>query len=288
MPSKFFVRDPLKLQNQITDSAVVILPKTDTSLNEFQGIKQDSLDSLSVKSSSPASLFKGSEHIVHEVAPVSHTRVDNDWITVHLVIVMAMIAWVRIYYRKRFHQVLLSFFGQHYQSILYREGNIFRERISIPLLLNYLITYSIFIYLFVLDYLKYDHNNYHGFKLFALIILILLLVWIVKNLSILVSGYIFKNPVVLSDYIVTQFVFNVNTGIYIFPVVILATFVSADFAIELGIVFLIIVFIYRIFRQFFTGIEYSKFSLFNRLLYLCTFEIIPNLVLIKLILNNLK
>jgi len=216
------------------------------------------------------------------------TRYNDDWITIHLVIVLALIAWVRVFHRKRFSQIIASFFGQHYQGILMREGNIFRERISIPLLVNYLITFSIFIYLFIVRFLNYSPFNYHGFKLFSLIIISVLLLWIIKNIAILITGNLFKNPVILTDYITTHFVFNVTMGMLMLPVIIFANYISMDYSIEAGILLLLITLTYRIIRQFFTGIEFSKFSLFNRLLYLCTFEIIPLLVVTKLILNNLK
>lgn len=275
----------MKLQPHIqnVDSVAKIRPRVPDTTSIADTALTDSFEAQPINS-----VFHTSEHIRDKITPAQRERQDFDWITVHLLIVLALIAWSRVYYMKRFSQLLKAFFGQRYQGILLREGNVFRERISIPLLLNYLVTFSLFIYHFLNRFISFNKDEYSGFKLFALIILVVLVLWILKNVSTLISGYLFKNPVVLSDYIVTQFIFNINLGIYMLPVVITATYVYPVLALYTGIILWVIVFIYRIFRQFFTGLSYTRFSLFNRFLYLCTFEIAPILVVIKLIMNNLK
>lgn len=272
----------------ITDSLVLVSSIGDSTKSFKDSTCTGTNDSIQIHTKAIESIFSESTFINRQIEPRFRKQVNNDWVAIHLIVVFAMLAWVRVFYRKRFRQMFNAFFGQYYQGILVREGNIFRERLSIPLLLNYLVTFSIFIYLFLGQYVQFSIKDLYGFKLYSLIILVILVLWIIKNATLLFIGYLFKNPVILTEYIVTNFIFNINFGLFLLPVVIFATYLTPVWSLESGILLYLIVFVYRVFRQFFTGLSYTKFSLFNRLLYLCTFEIIPNLVLIKLILSNLK
>ena len=100
-------------------------------------------------------------------------------------------------------------------------------------------------------------------------------------------GKIFKNHLLLSEFTLINFIFNVNLGFWLLPFLVLSVFLPSDEAIYSGFFFWLLVFIYKLLRQFFTGLGYPNFSLLNRFLYLCALEIVPFLVIIKLVYSEL-
>lgn len=210
-----------------------------------------------------------------------------DWITVHLVLVLALVGWLRVFGGKRLRQVIQSFFAQRNMNIMMREGNIFTERIAIALLLVYLVVMSLMVYLVTLRLVPAEQLPYQGFRLFAVVLLAVLAAWVIKNIAVTITGVIFRNQLLLSDYIPMNFIFNASIGLFLIPFVILAVYLPSEEMLYAGVGLWVIAFIYRTFRQFFIVPEYTKFSYVNRFLYLCTFEIAPILVLTKLILNEL-
>ncbi len=232
-------------------------------------------------------LFTEQQDTTPNLLPINRPIVNIDWITIHLVISLCLIAYVQIYYSKRFKQVIKAFIGNRYMHMLTKDGNIYRERISIPLVVVYLISFSLLMFLLVTQYVYQPVFTLQGLKLFSIIILAVIVTWFIKNLMINFIGNLFRNYLILTDYIHTNFVFNMVIGIILIPIVIIAVFLPSVEMIYAGVIVWLAIYLYRIVRQVFTGISYTKFSLFYRILYLCTFEIIPLIVLTKLVMSLL-
>ena len=174
-----------------------------------------------------------------------------------------------------------------YLNQLSRDGNIFNERIAIPLLIIYLVSISLLIYLFFTFILESAFWNFYGLKLFSGIMLFILVSWFIKNLVLNFIGNVFKNHLIVTEYILTNFVFNIITGIVLLPFIIVSVYMPSQEMIYTGAILWVLVFIYRLIRELITGLSYTKFSLFYRILYLCTFEIIPLIAITKLVMNYL-
>lgn len=214
-------------------------------------------------------------------------EVNTDWITLHLIIILIVIALIKVFFAKRSKQVLRSFYSNRHMNILLREGNIFAERISIGATILYLITFSLFIFQFIYVAFPAGFFTLTEYKLFSVIILIVLVSFILKNVTIMMVGKIFKNHLLLSEFTLMNFIFNVNLGLWLLPFLVLSVFLPSAEAIYSGFFFWLWVFIYKLFRQFFTGLGYPNFSLLNRFLYLCALEIVPFLIIIKLVYREL-
>ena len=164
---------------------------------------------------------------------------------------------------------------------------IMREQIALVFLLAYLVSSSLLVYLFISRHAAGELGIIYGFKLFALIFLALLGLWIFKNLSVVFTGRLFKNSLINSDFILTNFIFNSAVGLLLLPALIFAFYYSLDIGLAMGIIFWGILFLIKVLRQLMIGLGDAGFSLFNRIIYLCTVEILPFLVVIKLIMNEL-
>jgi hypothetical protein len=242
----------------------------------------DTIEAIEIKS-----LFLLNGSATGDLTKRDFVGVNTDWITLHLIVIMIVLAWINVFFAKRLKQIFRSIYSNRHMNILLREGNLFTERISIGATIIYLISFSLFIYQIISVSVAPGFFSLSGYKLFAAIIMIVLAVFIAKNMAITLIGKIFRNHLLLTDFLLMNFIFNVNIGIWLLPFIVLSVFIPSIEALWFGLVFLLIMYIFKLFRQFFTGLSYSNFSLLNRFLYLCTLEIAPFLVLIKLIYSEL-
>ena len=246
-------------------------------------------DSLGKETMKPiVSVLAKNRFGAEEIIPESNKLVNFDWITIHILLILIVVAWVNTFYSKRIKQVFTSFFSVRNQTFMSRDGNLFKERISIALLIVFLFSYSLFFYLILTQLFHIQMLDLSGFKYFSFLFLIVLISWILKNLILTFIGVTFKNDIILDDFMLTNFIFNIVSSVFLLPLLIVAIYLPSDLMVEMALYFVLIVFIYRMFRQLLTGWGAINFSWFNRILYLCTFEIIPILIVIKLVMSNLK
>lgn len=125
----------------------------------------------------------------------------------------------------------------------------------------------------------------------AILSLLLASVYLVKYLVILVSGWLFGAPVAATIY--NQIVFSINKiiGLVLLPATLLICYGATD---SLGQVFntilviIVILLIYRYIASFLLIKGKLKVSAFHFILYLCAVEIIPLLLVYKVLLTNLE
>ena len=254
------------------------------------GLQSDSIfvyqDSIS-ESSNVKTLFTSHDLAVDKISPRETNSFSIDWITIHLIVAFGLLAWVRVFYRKRLRLIVMVFFSERNLGQLTREGNLFKERISIPLLIIYLITMSMFIYQLLIQFDFYPLLEYEALKLFSLILISVLFYWVSKYILTNFVGHVFKNYSVAYEYQLTNFIFTLVMGIILLPVVLMAVYYPSKEVVYFGLIIIGLSFIYRIGRESLKGIFFIKFSVFYKLLYLCTFEILPIVIFIKLVMRVL-
>jgi hypothetical protein len=271
--------------NPVFGDSVVVMDFVDP----MDSLGMDSTVSLVSKVDKPTqSVFKSHSLKQQDKESLDHNYLNIDWISIHFILLLGLLAWARINYRKRLFQIVKSFIAPRYLNQMAREGNIFRERIAIPLFVIYLVSFSMLLYLLLTNYSDYHLEGYSGFKLFSIILLIVLILWFIKNILVHFIGVTFKNELVLQDFMLTNFVFNLVSGLLLLPVIAVSVYISSKGTLLAALVFWLLIFGFKIARELFTGLSYAKFSLFNRFLYLCALEILPILIFIKLVMSNLS
>ncbi|GHT79164.1 hypothetical protein FACS189464_3740 [Bacteroidia bacterium] len=96
------------------------------------------------------------------------------------------------------------------------------------------------------------------------------------------AGSIFLIQPVVKEYVYNMFLFNGVQGIFIFPLLLLIPFVPNGLYMTYAVIAVLgIIYLSRILR-FFQIIQAKKVSSFYFILYLCTLEILPFAILVKL------
>jgi hypothetical protein len=207
---------------------------------------------------------------------------STDWITFLVIVSLLIIAWIQTNHSKRLKQIIRSVMLPYYVNQLEREGNLYNERITLGLGFIYTSSVSLLIYSF------YSANATTSFSLkpylvFFIIFLGALAFVLFKAFFIFVTGAIFKTEEYAHAYRLNALIFNHATGLLIFPILLLVYYWETSPFLYIALIVFCILLLYRFIRSITIGLSNTKFSVFYLILYLCTLEILPLLLLVKFV-----
>ena len=168
----------------------------------------------------------------------------------------------------------------------FEDKTAFTSRSTLLLFLNYVLCFSM---------LSLAANNAFNFiswsssKLILISSTFLITLFVVKRLSILLSGSIsgLKNEV--QEYLFNHTIFTLVAGVLLIPLLILINFLDINSGIFLqsSYLFLLLFMALRLVKSAITAIKHKVGSLFYIILYICTLEILPLVVLYKAFMSKI-
>jgi len=228
------------------------------------------------------SVFKPHNLEPKHPGPLAINQQPDDWITIVFLLCFFIFAWIQTSYSKRLNQILHAVARPHFVNQLERDGNLFKERITIGLGFNYYVVSSIFVYLIFKEF-GFIPAELNSLTFTGLVFTGLFLFQLLKSLAIQFSGIIFDTTEPARQYQLIILIFNYIIGIVLLPVVIIAFYWNSLNILIAGVIIVSFLIIYRILRSILTGHENKSYNLFYLFLYLCTLEILPLLVIFKVI-----
>ena len=286
-----------RLNNRVLKKGTDTLAGKDTSVNNYT-IKNDSID---LSNSNPFDIDRNkidslSEFNTGENKAVSY-RIPVDskslkkafsgnsstfllWVFMFILIIVAILTSMN---REAVIKIIKSSWFNNMMNLLYRNfGN--KDVILYSFLyVSFTMNLAIFIYLLMRN--KFDLN---GFSLFMYLLLAVILIYAVKHGAIALFERVFTTLKGIRIYNFSIMIFNIILGILLIPINSFAAFstpVIASVFIDIGLVFIAVIFIFRLFRGFLSTYNYFVISIFHFFIYLCAFEILPLLILYKLFSN---
>ncbi len=211
----------------------------------------------------------------------SRSNYPSDWIVLSFLGCFIILAWVQFFYFKRMKQILYAPLSQRFLNLLTKEGNLFKERISIALTLVYLFSYSLFLSLILKEYVPGHLARFGAPQVFALCAVATSLFWMLKIYIISLLGTVFRTYFTTKDYLQNILVSIFTTGLILLPLLILTIFLHSDILLYITMISICLLYIFRVMRGYFIGISMKKFSYLFLFVYLCTLEILPLLVILK-------
>ena len=203
-------------------------------------------------------------------------------IVIGLLVILAILFTL---FREVVGRVYRAFLNDKILNQLHREQGVLPGGPYLILYGLFFITAGIFVY-FVLDYLKALPFEGNWTNLYACIGSVLA-VFLFKHFLLSFVGWLFPIHKEISVYNFSIVIFNIIIGLILVPFIVLLAYGPPDllkilFYISGGII--VAAFIFRQLRGLFLSGKYLASNKFHFLLYLCTVEIAPVVVLIKLIL----
>jgi hypothetical protein len=235
------------------------------------------------------SLFNGHELQRVNPVPISKTSENHDGLFVAFLAVLSILSVANTVYYKKFQKYLSAFFNIRINFQVLREERSFNSHLYFLLLISSLFLSSAYIYQFVTYYGWESYvPSFSEQHLFIKILSLVLSLLMIKFLVVKITGAVFQHLRLASDYIFTMIMyFNILT-LLLLPISICIqylTFIPSYFLFYLGLVIASIIQVLFIFRVFQIGNSEPGTSAYYIFLYLCTLEILPLVVLIKLLVN---
>jgi hypothetical protein len=230
------------------------------------------------------SFFTHHELRVKKIQPAVVEKYPPDWILPIVVFLFILLAWVQVFYHRRFRQLIIAPFSKRFLGQLLREGDLVSERMTIALGFIYLVTFA----LLILEVFGFSKPGIilpiHGLLMFGLVTAGLLLFWLLKIGLIRFLSFIFRTRQTTREYILNTIIFNLITGITLLPVLTICIYLHSGFVLWICVGLVILLFVFRFIRGFLIGISLTKFSYVFLFVYLCTLEILPLAMLLKVVL----
>ncbi|MEQ8323639.1 MAG: DUF4271 domain-containing protein [Vicingaceae bacterium] len=168
---------------------------------------------------------------------------------------------------------------------LIREENIMENTYSGLLVLTFFLSAALFIDVLNDEYLL--TQSPYPFLSYAIFLTGILLIYVIKIAGLWLIQWIFLERALFEEYLVSLMNINVVLGASLIPLNLLILYSitsSASAFIQIGLVLVGLSFVLRAVRIIDTGRKH-EFTWYNIILYLCTLEIVPIIMLIKLLEN---
>lgn len=219
----------------------------------------------------------------------THRHSEQDGLFYLFIGMVLYYALVRLVFGKYLSNLFTVFFRVSLKQKQIREQLMQSPLPSLLLNIFFVITGGIFLALL----LRYYHylpfvNIWH---LMAYTILAIAVIYILKFIILKLMGWIFYVSEATDTYIFAIFLVNKILGILLIPFVVLLAFsgpVLAPVLIILTLMLIAMLFIYRYVISFAPVKKEIKVSQFHFFLYLCGFEIIPLLLIYKVLITYLE
>ncbi|MBN2669118.1 MAG: DUF4271 domain-containing protein [Bacteroidales bacterium] len=285
--SELAVEDSVSLVNSILveDTLPVLAPIDSLAFNAVEevSVKPKIAPRKVVKESDSTQWIQSVPSKQEEVTLVSDKHLSGSFWLISMVLSMLfLLAFVRLYFGHKFKIFWQAFFSyQHFYKI-YKEQNVVQVKFDTLLSVLYYLNISL-VGFYTSYFFKMAIDAY--FLWFSLILSAFLAYNFAYYSSNKILAFFFETGELIDEYLYNVYYNNRLLGVVLMPLVVLFPFVDLNAQqYILGAIFFIISFsfIYRWFR----GLQISfkaRVPYFYMILYLCTLEIVPIMLVYKLI-----
>jgi len=209
---------------------------------------------------------------------------SGDWLTLIMFLTLVLLASVRAGYTKYIGTLFHSLINYTTSFRMFREKNYSFMHGAFRLEVLFYIVFSIFVFqLIVLS----SSNSLFTWSVYGQTLGALVLYFLGKKLAYQALGSIFIGASETSEFLFNMDNFNRGTGIILFPIVALIAYYPIEnplFAVIAGVL-IVSVFYVMLLKRGISILLKKQFPIFYLFLYLCTLEILPLLLIYKLVVD---
>jgi hypothetical protein len=231
-------------------------------------------------------LYQGHELKAVNSKPIQRNNVSPDWLFPIVLLLLAFFAWLRLFYSKFFVQMLRAFLNLNLSNQIVRDENIFFQRVSIYLSIVFNVILALLVYFISIHYNWHVGGVGPGFMRYLFFVVVITAAYALKYLVLKITGWLFEQEREIATYIFNIFLINNILGMALLPFVCLLAYnqsISGPWLIYVPLILIGVGFAWRYYRGFRIGMGTGSFSPLYLFLYLCTLEIAPLMILIRII-----
>jgi hypothetical protein len=214
-----------------------------------------------------------------------HKQVSKDDLFYLMAGIVLMLAFIRVTFSKYFRNLFLLFRQTSLRQKQTRD-QLLQDNLA-SLLTNFLFVISAGLYLTLMVRYK-DLSDIPFWWLAAGSAGVLLVVYLVKYLFLLFTGWVFNSQEATGSYVFVVFLVNKVMGVLLVPFLLIFAFagtelVKVSVTLSIGLVFLLLG--YRYWVSFMAIRSKLKVNALHFLLYLCAVELLPLALIYKVLMN---
>jgi hypothetical protein len=183
-------------------------------------------------------------------------------------------------------QMIQAFLNSNLANQIVRDENIFIQRASIYLSIVFNLIIALLLYLISMHYNWKLGGIGNEFGRFMFFFITVTAVYAMKFLVLKICGWLFEQEREMATYIFNIFLINNILGMALLPFVLILAYnesIAVSWVLTIPIVLIAMAFGWRIFKGIQIALGVNSFSPLYLFLYLCTLEIAPLLVLIRIV-----
>lgn len=211
--------------------------------------------------------------------PTLRTNINTTWPSIVLTLATLLLAFTKAFGLTRFRQIYKSLFSFYAAHEITREERVFFHRVNFSLFIIYLTNISLLLYYLVNTYKPESDTSF----LFPIILMGVVLAYLIKFVSNAILAYVFSHEQMTPSYSYNVLLYNYLFGVFLIPALALIYFSNINDLSLLKFIIvplILIVLTIRFIRFFVIGIS-NNISILYIILYICTLEILPLVVLGK-------
>ncbi|WP_170227997.1 DUF4271 domain-containing protein [Vicingus serpentipes] len=277
---------PSKISNNkvLTKKSIVLV--SDSNYSEIDtNFYNQGFDNIPTRKISPIATQKqdkSDEELLY--SPAINNSINTSWQTILLLIAFGLLGFVKAFSSTRFNQIFKSIFSFQAAEEVVREEKVFFHRVNLSLFVLYLIG----LLLLIVSFLIFKTGNTITDGFYVKVAIFILATYGVKFISVVVISAIFSRVDLSATYTYNTLIYNYLFGVILLPCLAFIFFSTISFDVVFNYVILpsfTLIFLARIFRLFIIGKQNNFFVLYI-ILYICTLEILPLVVLSKFFIFN--
>ncbi|MFN3554523.1 MAG: DUF4271 domain-containing protein [Bacteroidales bacterium] len=237
----------------------------------------------------PASQFFGNHllSLTSEIKPQPLAQPkNNDAFTSLIIICLILLAIARYFFPVRFKETLMALWEIRYYNQLQREGDFFRNWVSVFLSINYLISLGLLFHQTIAAFSPGAMSLVRPDILYlALITGAILGFYLFKILMMYFLAWVFQTQNPTHAYLYNIVIANLIAGLAILPFLIANIYTPSAIFVQVAWILLLLINVYKMARGVLIGLNAAGFSAYYLILYLCAIELAPLLFIIKYVQN---
>jgi len=198
----------------------------------------------------------------------------------YLPFLVALVAWAVSMNRDSIKKLYRSMTNLNFLNLMHRDQ---RSRLTPAFVILYVVFLGSTAY-----FIKFGLSYFAlaSFPSFSWILLFLVAIYLTRTVVMRIIHFAFSGPVEIPRYDYTIFIFSIVLGLFLLPLNIFIAFSPdsvARLAIWLGLIGMILLFLFRCLRGLLMSTDHLGRNTFRYFMYICSLEIAPILLMIKVI-----
>lgn len=220
----------------------------------------------------------------YDINPL-HEDNAQDWLVYVIGGVLLLLGIIRSSYLKYFSDLFRAFLNP---TLSQRQLKDQLSQSPFPnFLLNTFFAISLGLYLYLLMYRLNYPTDAIAWMLIPGLIILVGIIYVVKYIVLRFCGWLFGNEELIDAYVFILYLINKVLGILLAPFLVILAFCKPEIAttsLYISVFFIVLLIVYRYVRSYSLVRQYLSFSKLHFFLYLCAFEVVPVLIITKVLL----